>query len=70
MVAVACFFGFFVVAFLICQAPGNFGAFAVIALFLTGCALFGFGGAVVGVAAFFGVMSYVEHRLKVRETRR
>ena len=64
---VIAFFGFFVVAFLMCQAPGHFGAIVAISVLVVMGALFGFGGVVVVIVLVLAVLSYIEHRLVVRE---
>lgn len=63
------FFAVFVVAFLICQAPGHFGAILALIAFVILGALFGFAGVVVAVVLILAALSYIEHRLKMRERR-
>lgn len=66
MIAI-CFLGFFVVAFLMCQAGGSFGPILGVIMFVILGAQFGFGVVAVAVVAALAVASYIEHRLKARE---
>lgn len=66
MIAV-CLFGFFLVAFLMCQPRGSFGPLIGVIMFVILGALFGFGGVAVAAVVALIVASYIEHRLKVRE---